>query len=173
MMPTEYEELCDRTAINEGCRLTAYPDPLSGCDPWTIGYGATGPGISKGVVWTQDEADNRLSDDLPRYVAYARQSLAPGIFDTMTLARRIAVIDLNYNLGQEGWLAFTGTRSLISQAQTAKIKGDVLKAHVLYNAAADHLAQSAWYTQVGNRAKRNVAMIRNGALVKMNGAGEV
>ena len=26
----------------EGCRLTAYPDPGTGGDPWTIGYGWTG-----------------------------------------------------------------------------------------------------------------------------------
>ena len=25
----------------EGCRLTAYPDPESGGDPWTIGWGST------------------------------------------------------------------------------------------------------------------------------------
>ncbi|MGE8289880.1 MAG: lysozyme, partial [Stenotrophomonas sp.] len=41
----------------EGCRLKAYPDPASGGDPWTIGFGATGPGIRRGVVWTQQQAD--------------------------------------------------------------------------------------------------------------------
>lgn len=25
----------------EGCHLSAYPDPLSGGEPWTIGYGTT------------------------------------------------------------------------------------------------------------------------------------
>ncbi|CAK6691876.1 hypothetical protein VB734_00240 [Synechococcus sp. BA-124 BA4] len=25
----------------EGCRLTAYPDPETGGDPWTIGWGTT------------------------------------------------------------------------------------------------------------------------------------
>ena len=45
---------------DEGCRLTAYPDPLSGGDPWTIGYGATGPSISKGTVWVQEQADADL-----------------------------------------------------------------------------------------------------------------
>lgn len=48
------------TAAEEGCRLTAYPDPVSGGDPWTIGYGATGPGITSGTVWTQERADADL-----------------------------------------------------------------------------------------------------------------
>lgn len=44
----------------EGCRLTAYPDPATGGDPWTIGYGATGPDITEGTVWTQQQADDDL-----------------------------------------------------------------------------------------------------------------
>lgn len=51
----------------EGCRLTAYPDPATGGDPWTIGWGATGPDIKRGTVWTQVQADawldNRLAHD--------------------------------------------------------------------------------------------------------------
>ena len=29
----------------EGCRLEAYPDPATGGEPWTIGYGHTGPDV--------------------------------------------------------------------------------------------------------------------------------
>lgn len=52
----------------EGCRLAAYPDPATGGDPWTIGYGATGDGIRKGVVWTQAQADQRLELDVAKFV---------------------------------------------------------------------------------------------------------
>lgn len=49
----------------EGCRLHAYPDSVSGGDPWTVGWGATGNGIGAGTVWTQSQADidlqNRMS----------------------------------------------------------------------------------------------------------------
>jgi lysozyme len=48
----------------EGCKLSAYPDPASGGDPWTVGWGATGPGIGPGVVWTQEQADDRLAADV-------------------------------------------------------------------------------------------------------------
>lgn len=52
------------TKESEGCKLSAYPDPASGGDPWTIGWGSTGPGIKKGVTWTQAQADERLVKDL-------------------------------------------------------------------------------------------------------------
>lgn len=49
---------------HEGCKLTAYPDPGTGGDPWTVGYGATGPDIHEGTVWTQEEADSDLAKRL-------------------------------------------------------------------------------------------------------------
>jgi GH24 family phage-related lysozyme (muramidase) len=58
----------------EGCakrradgRFEAYPDPGSGGEPWTIGWGSTGDGIAEGVVWTQAECDERFEKDLDRY----------------------------------------------------------------------------------------------------------
>ncbi len=48
----------------ESCRLVAYPDPGSGGEPWTIGWGATGRDIHAGMVWTQAQADARLAQDL-------------------------------------------------------------------------------------------------------------
>ena len=51
----------------EGCarirsdgKVEAYPDPGTGGAPWTIGWGATGPGIERGTVWTQKQCDDRL-----------------------------------------------------------------------------------------------------------------
>lgn len=58
----------------EGCArirqdglVEAYPDPGTGADPWTIGWGATGPGIGPGTVWTQEQCDNRLEEDVARH----------------------------------------------------------------------------------------------------------
>ncbi|MDB5707867.1 MAG: lysozyme [Sphingomonas bacterium] len=73
----------------EGCELTAYPDPGSGGDPWTIGFGATGPGIKRGVVWTQQQANDRLAADVARFGEQVAAMLdgAPttqGQFDAMT-----------------------------------------------------------------------------------------
>lgn len=51
----------------EGCKLKAYPDPGTGGDPWTIGYGATGPDIHEGLIWTQAQANARFDMDIARF----------------------------------------------------------------------------------------------------------
>jgi lysozyme len=51
----------------EGCRLHAYPDPGTGGAPWTIGYGHTGADVHKGTVWTQEQADHALKQDVTAF----------------------------------------------------------------------------------------------------------
>lgn len=51
----------------EGCELTAYPDPGTGGDPWTIGYGHTGPEVKEGLAITQSEADEYLKNDVMKF----------------------------------------------------------------------------------------------------------
>ena len=69
----------------EGCHLQAYPDPKTGGDPWTIGWGATGPDIYKGLVWTQEQADERLLKDIEAREAIVNQyvtvPLTQGMFN--------------------------------------------------------------------------------------------
>lgn len=79
----------------EGCRLDAYPDPGSGGDPWTIGWGATGPGIKKGVRWTQAQADQRLAEDVARFAA----GVDAAVTRAPTAGQRGAMISLAYNIG--------------------------------------------------------------------------
>lgn len=49
---------------HEGLRLSAYPDPATGGEPWTIGYGTTsraGVGkVTKGMKITEAEAEDML-----------------------------------------------------------------------------------------------------------------
>lgn len=47
----------------EGCRLAAYPDPVTGDKPWTIGYGHT-DNVKQGNTITQAQADQFLCEDL-------------------------------------------------------------------------------------------------------------
>ncbi|NIJ21083.1 GH24 family phage-related lysozyme (muramidase) [Sphingomonas naasensis] len=60
----------------EGCAkkqadgsFSAYPDPGTGADPWTIGWGSTGADIKPGVIWTQQQCDARLAQDLASFGA--------------------------------------------------------------------------------------------------------
>lgn len=52
----------------EGLRLVAYPDPASGGDPFTIGYGTTiypnGKSVKKGDVITKAQAEDYLKNDV-------------------------------------------------------------------------------------------------------------
>jgi lysozyme len=79
----------------EGCVLTAYPDPASGGDPWTIGYGATGPGITQGVTWTQNQADVDLIARMTAIGARVDSLVTVDITDE----QKGALCDFAYNLG--------------------------------------------------------------------------
>lgn len=181
------QEVARRVAINEGCELRVYRDSM-GTKTIGIGFncerGDAVPALTKiGVkdinavlggqqALTPAEVQALFEYSFAPVEAQARASLAPGIFDSMTDARRFVVCDLVFNLGNTGWLQFEGTRSLLNKAQHAKNNGDVPMSHPLFVAAADHLTASAWFSQVGYRAMRNVAMIRDGGWVNANGDGE-
>lgn len=88
----------------EGCHkvrpdgmIEAYPDPASGGDPWTIGWGSTGPGIRKGTVWTQEQADARFAEHVAEFGDAVAKLLEGGAatsqqeFDALT--------SLAYNVG--------------------------------------------------------------------------
>jgi lysozyme len=44
----------------EGCKLQAYPDPITHGAPWTCGWGTTGSDIGPNTAWTQAYADQRF-----------------------------------------------------------------------------------------------------------------
>ncbi|MDE1868245.1 MAG: lysozyme [Thaumarchaeota archaeon] len=92
-----YEDAINMIKEFEGCRLEAYPDPVSGGDPWTIGYGATGPDIKEGTVWTQEQADNDLSQRVNKLEDRVRKivqtDLPEGCFAPL--------VSFAYNLGIE------------------------------------------------------------------------
>jgi lysozyme len=76
--------------------VEAYPDPGTGGDPWTIGWGATGPGIVKGTVWTREQCDARLAQDIARYA----REVAAAIGDAPTTQAQFdALVSFHYNTG--------------------------------------------------------------------------
>jgi GH24 family phage-related lysozyme (muramidase) len=80
----------------EGCRLSAYPDPASGCAPWTIGYGETGPDVVPGLTITQQQADTLLQQDVA-HAASAVGRLLPGV--ALLPRQRDALISFCFNVG--------------------------------------------------------------------------
>ena len=76
--------------------VEAYPDPGTGGEPWTIGWGSTGPGIGPDTVWTREEADLRFARDLERYAADVAASLG----DAPTTQQQFdALVSFHYNTG--------------------------------------------------------------------------
>lgn len=95
----------------EGCgkkradgMFEAYPDPASGGDPWTIGWGATGRGIVQGTVWAQSECDTRLEADLVRYAAAVAAALGNA---RTTQSQFDALVSFHYNTGAIGRATLT------------------------------------------------------------------
>jgi lysozyme len=80
----------------EGCKLTAYPDPATGGAPWTIGYGATGPGITKGTVWTQAQADADLLARVQALGLFIDSEVKIHLTDD----EKAALISFTYNVGR-------------------------------------------------------------------------
>lgn len=82
---------------SEGLRLTAYPDPGSrDGNPWTIGYGSTGPDIRKGMVWTKQQAHARLVADIRRFEDQVEKALQGA---ATSQAQFDALVHFAYNVG--------------------------------------------------------------------------
>jgi lysozyme len=147
-MTTKYVDMDIRQ--DEGFRADAYPDPLSGGDPWTIGFGSTGPDIAKGVTWTLAQA---VADQIKR-----RQSIevafdqSIGWWRSLCDERQDVLVNMAYNLGTHGVLAF---HHMLAAAQAGDFK----------TAAAEMLA-STWATQVKRRATRLANQMLNGVRVQ-------
>ena len=79
----------------EGCRLVAYPDPGSGGDPWTIGYGHTGPEVVEGLQITQDQAEQYLAQDIKQ----AEANVNAVVHVELTQEEFDALVDFAFNCG--------------------------------------------------------------------------
>ena len=87
----------------EGCArlradgfVEAYPDPGTGSAPWTIGWGATGPGIGPGTVWTRAQCDARLAADVARHAAQVAEAIGSA---ATTQSQFDALASFHYNTG--------------------------------------------------------------------------
>jgi len=85
----------------EGCHLSAYPDPLSGGDPWTIGYGTTrysgGVRVKRGDKINVIEADMLIRLEVD-HTADKLRSTVPH-WKVMDDEQRSALVSFAYNLG--------------------------------------------------------------------------
>jgi lysozyme len=76
---------------------TAYPDPGTGGEPWTIGYGATGKDVRVGTVWSLQQAEQALTEHL-EYFCHGVLQLSPGLLQEPD-RRLAAILSFAYNCG--------------------------------------------------------------------------
>lgn len=80
----------------EGLRLNAYPDPASGGEPYTVGYGATGRDIGPRTTWTVEQAESDLSGRVSRLSADVCSMITSDVPD----ASIAAIVSFGYNVGE-------------------------------------------------------------------------
>jgi lysozyme len=99
----------------EGCKLTAYPDPGTGGEPYTIGWGTTGPDVRPGTVWTQKQADDRFNAHVQEFAA----KVAKLVTVPLQPHQMAALISLAYNIGTGA----LGSSTLLRMVNTLNFDG--------------------------------------------------
>lgn len=133
-----YELVTRKIKQHEGLRLTPYRDSVG---KLTIGYGLN---LEEGI--TKNEAEYLLN----RRIEYALED-AKAIFrnfETLSDARKAALVDMAYNLGRSRLMQFIKLR-------------EAVHSH-LFNLAAEEMLHSKWARQVGYRARDLADMMRRG-----------
>lgn len=107
----------------EGVSLTAYPDPATGGDPITIGYGHTGPEVYLGLKITQQQADQLLEDDLLKFergvTELVKVPISQNEFD--------ALVSFAFNLGLGNLKSSTLLRLLNENAHHDEVAAQFLR----------------------------------------------
>ena len=75
----------------------AYPDPGTGGNPWTIGWGSTGPEVTPETIWTEQQAEESLDKHL-LYFCTGVLKLSPKLLKEPS-RRLAAIISFAYNCG--------------------------------------------------------------------------
>lgn len=83
----------------EGFRANAYPDPKSGGEPWTVGYGTTkfpsGRPVKKGDYVTPAQAEMYLREDVKKFAS----SVDALVTVPLKQCQYDALVSFVYNLG--------------------------------------------------------------------------
>lgn len=82
---------------HEGLRLQAYPDPATGDEPWTIGYGHT-KGVYPGDSCTKERAEKWLDEDIAEAAKALELVKVP-----LNEFQRDALISFVFNVGKQAF----------------------------------------------------------------------
>lgn len=133
----DFDALVERLKEEEGFRATPYRDPRGFL---TVGYGTN---LEAGI--TRRQAEDLLRDAL---VDLEDELITYPWFMSLPDARQMVILDMAYNMGVGGVLTF---QHMIEALQAGN-----------WNAAAQHMLNSEWAVQVGERAQRLARIMRTG-----------
>ena len=131
----------------EGDKLYAYPDPLTGGEPITAGRGHTGSDVRLGMTVTQLMSDVWLRQDVDKVKAGLNQAIP--WWAKLDDNRQDVLVQMAFQMGVAGLMEFTGTLAAAERGQ--------------YDLAADRMLKSKWATtDTPARAARMSAQMRSG-----------
>ena len=135
--------LTDQLRRDEGTKATAYQDHLG---YWTIGVGRLIDSRKPGAGLRPDEIDYLLRNDINDRVAALQKALP--WFVKLDEARQGVLINMAFQMGTAGLLAFRQTLALVRDGK--------------YTEAADQMLKSKWAEQTPGRAKRLSEQMKTG-----------
>ena len=137
-----------RLKLDEACRLQAYPDPDSGAEPWTIGFGCTGPGIGPKTRWTMVQAEAALAQRIQQVELQLVHAL-PWLerLRTSSPVRSDVLTNIAFNVGVAGLEHWPVTLKAVELGHYAE-------------AGADIRGNAKWRGQVHGRDDRCAAAMR-------------
>lgn len=115
----------------EGCRLMAYPDPGTGGQPYTIGWGSTyidGRPVMPGQQITQVKADSALLGEVSR-IAHVIALKVPN-WAKLNINQQSALLSFSYNVGSY-WPGAMGFSTITRTLKEERLK-DIPAALLLY-----------------------------------------
>ena len=128
--------LIDRIVQHEGFSETAYPDPLTGAEPYTFGHGLT---------WlTEEESLWLVNRRIEKYTADVFKAFPfmvarpPGVADV--------AIEMAYQMGMDGLKSFRKMWAAIEAED--------------YESAANEMLDSKWHEQTPERAETLAFLMR-------------
>ncbi len=138
---------------SEGCKLEAYWD----VNGYAIGYGHHGADVTKGTVWTQEQADAACESDAAEtaksVLAYVKVPLSQGQFDCL--------VDFTYQFGA-GRLATSLLLTRLNMGNYAQVPSE------LYRVDPVTGEQKGWIVANGKLNNGLIAR-RKGDIVLWNG----
>jgi len=138
--------LRDQLIEFEGWKNDAYPDPLTGGAPWTIGVGHTGPEVFQGLHWGNELISAQLDSDIAEKTAQVAAAIP--WFARLNEPRKAVLIGMAFQMGINGLLGFKNTLAAMRDEHWAN--------------AAEGMRQSKWGKQTPKRVNRLAHQIEVG-----------